>query len=1164
MIPFLKTPASKDKKTLMNTSVISTFFKTTQTLKSANHLSFLAGIITLALVPQLVPQLAAQQNYQTYSTTTYELTGDGSSLSTTSTVKDQSVTSTMQYGTATSGIAGFPHKTVNSDGTETRYIYNTAEDGSHTITMEQGKFTADTLSIGSRTISNYNSTGHPTSTNTFSVQNSGTLLTAGSTYSHFTNWGAPQACTNIITNLTNTWQYDGARTRLASTTTPHGIKSEITSYDSLSRVTGYNWNGNAGTLIYKRNIGRGGAITFDYSIDGARDLVGISYPNADEENTSIYNTPAEKYSYDAAGRVSTTEDASGERKLDYVKGRVSKVEYLTGELAGYSITRNYNARGHLDQVELRQDGSGVIHSYNIGRNGESPEIANLSTDDFSATIKRHQAGRYVTGFTRGSVEQNWTRTNTGIITNANTNVSNAASFEYNAFDEKIRRTHTKTNTGTWRYTYDTTGQLTQAYHPILGTFRYNLDEMGRRIDSSDNATNQLNQFVKYDNTGFKPIIISAKPGANITFTGSNIADNLFLENFDGEHTIKISYPTLSKGQWYNWNVLATLPGEGDPGAGPDAKAQLSGTFWLPPANEVFTYDADGNRLSTALWDYGWDAKDQLVNIKTKDLENAAQGTDIDIQYDSIGRRFKKTVSQYENGIETSKTETTFLWDSWELIYELQQDINLTDQSKTKLLSRKYVWGNDIADGAAGGAGGLLLIREAKYNKDDQGTQSIATTDLYPLYDGSGHIIGLSDHNNNLLATYTYGPFGELLKSSGTHADSNPWRYATKYHDPETNLAYFGYRYYDSTSGQWLSREPLGEAESLNLYAYCHNDPINYVDVLGLVKKSLWKRWNGHILYPIVATVTAAESLGDGVVDIAKSTKGAIEGVAENFTVGALAIWGNESQKKYAILEAVNKANQYERSAKFIFDETSYATQALYIHYKMYPKELLDIDNEIGNEFVAVVRDPKRFGKVLGDIVGETLLTISSTKGLDVVKNISKLSKAVPDIPKAKGLKRVARVEVSNDISDVSKIAPNNGLGKVTGQFDAVNPGPLADDIAETFAGGKYASSTLQEDLILHRAWHERGVAGASGAREFGGFWSLDQPLGSLQTRIDSALLPSWGNNATQFSTIRIPSGTTIYSGQVGSQGGAWIGGGSQVLIEGGVNPAWKIGGGFLK
>ena len=47
------------------------------------------------------------------------------------------------------------------------------------------------------------------------------------------------------------------------------------------------------------------------------------------------------------------------------------------------------------------------------------------------------------------------------------------------------------------------------------------------------------------------------------------------------------------------------------------------------------------------------------------------------------------------------------------------------------------------------------------------------------------------------------------------------------------LAHSARAYYDPATGQFLSREPLGENESLNLYTYGHNDPVNNVDVLGL-------------------------------------------------------------------------------------------------------------------------------------------------------------------------------------------------------------------------------------------------------------------------------------------------------------------------------------------
>ena len=82
------------------------------------------------------------------------------------------------------------------------------------------------------------------------------------------------------------------------------------------------------------------------------------------------------------------------------------------------------------------------------------------------------------------------------------------------------------------------------------------------------------------------------------------------------------------------------------------------------------------------------------------------------------------------------------------------------------------------------------------------------------------------------ADYAYGPFGERISATGPAAQANPWRWATKYLDEETGLYYFGLRYYDPVTGQWLSREPLGEGESVNLYSYCHNDPVNKVDVLG--------------------------------------------------------------------------------------------------------------------------------------------------------------------------------------------------------------------------------------------------------------------------------------------------------------------------------------------
>lgn len=50
----------------------------------------------------------------------------------------------------------------------------------------------------------------------------------------------------------------------------------------------------------------------------------------------------------------------------------------------------------------------------------------------------------------------------------------------------------------------------------------------------------------------------------------------------------------------------------------------------------------------------------------------------------------------------------------------------------------------------------------------------------------------------------------------------------------------------------------------------------------------------------------------------------------------------------------------------------------------------------------------------------------------------------------------------------------------------------------------------------------------------------------------------------EFTTVQLPAGTKIYAGEVGSQGGAWVGGNSQIYIADEVSAAWKIGGGGLQ
>ena len=78
-----------------------------------------------------------------------------------------------------------------------------------------------------------------------------------------------------------------------------------------------------------------------------------------------------------------------------------------------------------------------------------------------------------------------------------------------------------------------------------------------------------------------------------------------------------------------------------------------------------------------------------------------------------------------------------------------------------------------------------------------------------------------------------GPFGEPLRATGAMAKANPFRFSTHYTDDETGLVYAKRRYYSTSSGRWLSKDPIGERGGKNLYGYVNNQPTARFDPFGL-------------------------------------------------------------------------------------------------------------------------------------------------------------------------------------------------------------------------------------------------------------------------------------------------------------------------------------------
>ena len=110
----------------------------------------------------------------------------------------------------------------------------------------------------------------------------------------------------------------------------------------------------------------------------------------------------------------------------------------------------------------------------------------------------------------------------------------------------------------------------------------------------------------------------------------------------------------------------------------------------------------------------------------------------------------------------------------------------------------------------------------------------------------GDITGIADANGNTVTTYTYDAWGKIISVTGTEASTigstNPFRYRGYYYDTETELYYLQSRYYNPEWGRFINSDDfqqlmrnysvLSATHMCNLFAYCENNPINFLDAVG--------------------------------------------------------------------------------------------------------------------------------------------------------------------------------------------------------------------------------------------------------------------------------------------------------------------------------------------
>lgn len=146
-----------------------------------------------------------------------------------------------------------------------------------------------------------------------------------------------------------------------------------------------------------------------------------------------------------------------------------------------------------------------------------------------------------------------------------------------------------------------------------------------------------------------------------------------------------------------------------------------------------------------------------------------------------------------------------------------------------------------------GAGAIALERRSYHVMDDKSRIAMIETrtigvDAAPArlvrYQFGNHLGSASietDATSRVISYEEYHPFGTTsyqAMDKDIKATAKRYRHCGMERDEESGLAYHGARYYLPWIGRWLSGDPIGIGDGVNLYAYCKNNPVMLSDTSG--------------------------------------------------------------------------------------------------------------------------------------------------------------------------------------------------------------------------------------------------------------------------------------------------------------------------------------------